>query len=224
MARHPGNEATIIEYKAADGTKKLIAVKDAKFRNVMTFGVYSLDVSILTNFKSLNKSGKWSIGGDGVSISQTSVMPDNITNDLIFEQWATSLVTDKTAKANCDIWMTYLNTYGVPAVAWCRSQNIGGTPCDLANQYQNICIWTCGDKLDEMDPTASAYSDLKLGYTAKADGFGRTQKSHAGHVSSALFSSTEHSDSGIRSVFSIGGCSFTNKKNNCTVVPILEIS
>ena len=44
LSRHPGNEATVIEYKAADGTQKKIAVKDAKFRSVQKFGTHTVRI------------------------------------------------------------------------------------------------------------------------------------------------------------------------------------
>ena len=222
----------MIEYKAADGTKKKIAVKDAKFRSVQTFGTYGMDVPGLTNFTAKNKNNTWYIDGWSASIipyNPAGPMPDRITNDLIFEQWASVFASDKTAKANCDIWMTYnstpdtMNFVGVPAVAWCRSQNIGGTPCDLANQYQNMCIWTCGDKLDEMDPTASAYPDLKLGYKTMRDIKDELYQKYNGFVLLGLYSSTRGYWKSIRCVTHSGFCGGTYQSQISTIVPILEI-
>ena len=170
LQRHISDLATVITYKAAGGATKRMAVLDAEFRSVQQFGTYGTDVHGLANFATRGKNG-WYITGDS-TIPDKHPMPDTVTNDAIFTQWADTLKTDNTAKANCDIWMTYNDRTdsqgikGVPAVAWCRAQTLAGKPCDLGNEYQTIVIWACGDKLDEMDPNASAYHDMCLGYTA----------------------------------------------------------
>lgn len=228
LYRHESNEATIIEYKAANGTQKKIAVKDAKFRDGMQFGAVGTEPSQLVYFTAKNKSGGWYPEGLE-QIDQSAPMPVTLTNEVIFQQWGSALAADKTAKANCDIWMAY-NTrtdtagiVGVPAVAWCRSQNIGGVPCDLANTYELICIWACGDKLDELDPTASAYPYMKLGYTALGDGVnGRTQKAK-GYVISQLWSSTAFASVYTRRVGSTGHTGMYARNDRATAVPILEL-
>lgn len=232
LQRHISNEATVITYKAADGRMKRMAVKDAQFRDLKQFGTQAIDVPGLTNFTSLlNASGNGMIHGITFNaIPDRQPMPDTVTNDVIYNQWHASLAADKTAKENCDIWMTYNNQTdrnhikGVPAVAWCRSQVIDGKPCDLPNKYETIVIWVCGDKLDEMDPTAVS-RDMRLGYTATTakSGYGRCQKAANGLVSDVLFSSTEYDASYVHGVYYAGGCSNSDKIGAGTAVPILEL-
>ncbi|MBD5640950.1 MAG: hypothetical protein HDQ91_00835 [Desulfovibrio sp.] len=230
LQRHISDLATVITYKAADGATKRMAVLDAKFRSVQQFGTYGINVPGLANFNTQGKNG-WYIAGDS-SIPNMQPMPDSVTNDAIFTNWADTLKTDKTAKANCDIWMFYndkedklvQSIKGVPAVAWCRAQTLVGKPCDLGNLYQNIVIFACGDKLDEMDKTASEYPNLRLGYTSTTawPGFGRCQK-YNGQRTDRRFSSTEYATNSERVVGYGGNCGSIFKYNLGAVVPILEL-
>lgn len=231
LQRHISNEATVITYKAADGRMKRMAVKDAQFRSVKQFGTDGIDVPGLTNFRSKNASDTVYIHGGSSGIPSTEPMPDTVTNEVIYNQWHALFATDKTAKENCDIWMSYNNQTdkqgirGVPAVAWCRSQVIEGKPCDLPNKYETIVIFACGDNLDELDPTIASYPDLRLGYTATTarPGYGRCQKFN-GQTSPMLFSSTEYDSYTVHHVYCDGTCGNYTKPTAGTAVPILELA
>lgn len=231
--RHESNEATYIAYKSAQGDQKVIAVKDAKFRSVQKFGTYDIDTP-LQNFDSYgSKSSGWCIDGTDTELSVYSPalpMPERINQDLIYDQWSSYLKSDKTAKENCDVWITYKNItdsigiLGVPAVEWCRNQRISNIPCDLPNAYQNICIWVCSDKLDEIDPTANNYPTLKLGYTNQSDqNNARTHYDPTnGLISTTQWCSTEYTSNRVRKVNYCGDCSYIYKGSAGLAIPILE--
>ena len=228
LQRHISDEATVITYKAADGSLKRMAVLDAKFRSVQKFGVGNMDVPELDSI--LLPSGAQYVAGT-TAIPNKSPMPDGITSDSIFAKWADLMKADKTARENCDIWMKYNNisdgySQGVPAIAWCRSQLLKGVGCDLGNAYQNMVIFACGDKLDEMDRSALTHSDLKLGYTSTAyDGtYGRGQRVGTAKTT-YRHTSTESIYCSVINVchdgqVCIGG---TNRHSNYSVIPILEL-
>lgn len=228
LQRHVSGKGTVITYKAADATIKRMLVLDAQYRSVQKFGTYTVDVPGLTNFQSQGASGWYVVGND--PIPNKEPMSDTVNNDAIYNQWNAAFATDKTAKENCDIWMSYNNKtdsngiQGVPAVAWCRNQIVDGKPCDLGNEYETIVLWACGDQLDEMDPTGASYPDLRLGYTSTAwpERGGRCQKFN-GLQSNNLYSSTEYSSDFVRVMLDAGYCHYVNKRVNCTVVPILEL-
>lgn len=224
--RHESNESTCIKYKSAQGEQKVIAVKDAKFRSIQKFGAYGKESS-LTNFTAKGIDNSYFIYGN--STIGNIPTPEYVNNDNIYNQWSTSLRLDKTAKENCNVWMTYNTStdskgvVGVPAVAYCRNQKVNNIPCDLPNIYQTIVIWACGDKLDEMDPTASSYPYLKLGYTAFGDGSNSRTQEYNGILGYELWSSTEYDSYSVRRIGYSGYCSFDYKWDNYTVVPILEL-
>lgn len=229
--RHNSGEATCLAYKAANGFQNVIAIKDAKFRTVVKFGTYRTN-SPLINFPSANKYGNWFFNQEGTAISDQQPVPDWLTQDSVYEAWSPTLVFDRTAKENCDVWMTYQGIadsegfVGVPAVEWCRNQKLQNKACDLPNEYQTICIWVCSDKLDELDPTASSYTDLKLGYSATGwRPYGRCQRAN-GLQSCNFYSSTEYSQFSVRDVFYNGNCGYSGysyKRIQGTVIPILEL-
>lgn len=227
LQRANTGNGSIITYKAADGTLKDMLVLDAKYRSVQRFGTYRTDVPGLTNFQSQGADGSYVTGK---TIISSGAMPDFVTNDAIYNNWHTAFAADKTAKENCDIWMTYNNQTdsqgikGVPAVAWCRNQIVDDKPCDLPNMYEAMVIFACGDQLDEMDPTTSGYPDLRLGYTSTTayPPFIRCQKFN-GQTSSGLFSSTEYNSEFMRVVDYYGTCNTNGKSNVGTAVPVLEL-
>lgn len=190
LQRHISNEATIITYKAADGKIKRIAVKDAKFRAVLRFGTYNIDIPEMANFKT---TGYLYMLDGYNTVPYNQPIPDEITNDRIFSRFTGFLITEKTARENCDIWMKYdnisdsQNTKGVPAVSWCRKQTIGGKICDLGNAYEVAVILSCGDKLDEFDATSNSYPILCLGYTSTGHSSMGRRQSYKGLQSSELY-------------------------------------
>lgn len=228
LGRHISGKGTVINYKAADGSRKDMLVLDAQYRSVQKFGTYGTDVPGLANFQAQGNGGRfvW----ENNSIDSKTPMPAAVTNDQIFNQWSETFVADSTAKANCDIWMTYNDKTdsqgikGVPAVAWCRAQVVNGKLCDLPNEYQLIVLWACGDDLDEMDPTAASYPDLRLGYTSTNahPNYGRCQKFN-GVYADRLCSSTERDSTNVRNVTYVGDTYAILKNYNCGVVPILEL-
>lgn len=217
--RHNSGEATCIAYKAADTYTKIIAVKDAKFRSVSYFGTHGTDSS-LKSFSASGARGYW-INGSG-QVTHNKPMPETINNDSIFNDWSAVLVSDKSAKENCDVWMTYSV---VPVVEYCRSQTINNKPCDCPNAYQLFCIWACGDKIDELDTTADEYSDMRFGYTSTGWlPWGRCQKWN-GKTSAFCFSSTEYSSTHTYIACWDGNLYYSGYHKNSigTVVPILEL-
>lgn len=156
-------------------------------------------------------------------------MPDFFTNEAIFQNWSTSLKIDNSAKQNCDIWMKY-NDYndgyviGVPAVAHCRNQNILGVPCNLPNIYELICIYTCSNELDKLDPTASSYPGYKIGNTAIDAKLneGHTMTDSSG-IAYFMFSSTEYNSQRVRRVGYTGYCQQYPKNGLGQIIPVLEI-
>lgn len=234
LQRHSSQEATIISYKAADGTMQRIAVKDAKFRNVLQFGLQDRDMSGcgITDGRKITKPN---FIASSTFIPCNKPMPDEVTNATLFDNCSQWLAGDKSAKANCDIWMTYngqtdeKGIKGVPAVAWCRAQTLAGKPCDLGNEYENCVIFICGDKLDEMDPTYGAYPTFGLGYTSawykSSSGYnGRTMISaDKSHLGTERWASSPISTSSTDTIAYNGRRNCLGRANWCGVVPILEL-
>lgn len=226
LSRLCSGDATVITYKAADGTIQSIVVADAIYRHVKCFGLFGVFVNGLKWFQEGNVKGNYFIHSiDKQVVNEHSPMPDFITNDLIYDLWSPSLKSDRTAKENCDILMQYVGITddeeitGVPAVEWCRSQTIGGVQCDLPNLYQTMVIWICGDQLDLMDPTAEANPGMKLGYT------GDERCQHVGKETGTwLWSSTAESAMYTRYVGYAGNMLWVfSRKYSGTVVPIIEL-
>ena len=225
LQRHISDEATVITYKAADGSMKRMAVLDAKDRAVCQFGAYKRDSS-LANFAggSINNSERIVYNAVPLSIEQrNSQLSAMINNGAIYEEWGEGLKADLTARENCDVWMQwcYSTSY---APGWCRSKILDGTLCDVPNLYEAMTIWACSDMLDEMDKSAGAFPRLLLGYRSTASStIGRKQMSANGDISQALWSSTEVSSDAVRRVFHDGSCGLHYKNYNGTAVPILEL-
>ena len=228
LQRHISDTATVITYKAADGSMKRMAVKDARFRNVLTFGTSGLNVPGLGNFAGAGASGTMYVAGG--TISYQNPMPASVTNDVIFAQWNAGLKLDKTARQNCDIWMSYNNykdsygVIGVPAVAWCRNQELLGQPCDLANLYQGMVIYVCGDKLDELDASLPEYYNLRLGYERPTSDYPPVRCQIYDKTSTNIMhTSTECSSTGIRPVGCNSHTAERTKNTPGTAIPILEL-
>lgn len=231
LQRHISNEATVITYKAADGTTKRMAVKDAKFRSVQIFGTYNTNISGVPDIINLNLGSTIMYIGGEYRVPHDKPMPESVTNNLIFQTWGSKMKITKSAREICDIWMTYndktdsASIKGVPAVAWCCSQTLIGRPCAMAKAYEILVIFACSDKLDDMDPSAVAYPTLKLGYTATGSTkYGRCQ-AYNGKVAELIFSCIESGANDVRRVTYEGNCvgASVYKKANGTAVPILEL-
>ena len=98
LYRHVGDEATVIQYKAADGTIQKMAVKDAKFREVLPFGTQGIDLPELNNFQSVSKNGGSYINGGSSPLPTKVPLPTSLSNDLIFEQWGGRLLQTRPPK------------------------------------------------------------------------------------------------------------------------------
>jgi hypothetical protein len=141
--------------------------------------------------------------------------------------WANNLsaprgIDDKTAKQNCDEWMTrksYKDSdsiTGVPAVQHCRSVTINGVACDLPNVQELMLMFLEADAIDSLDPTVAQYPTYALG-SANTAGFWNF--GGAKHASS----STESDGYSVRSVEGNGKCQTAYKYSEIGVAPVLEI-
>ena len=164
LYRHESNEGTVIEYQYWGATQKLF-VADAKYRSIKDFGAEETDTSL----PNITAAYKFLVNGTTKSNTEAftaSEYTNWLTDSKIESTITTECKETKTARQNCDVWMTYSDT---DAVHFCRNTLAdtfsGG--CDLPNIRQLCTIYAESDQLDEMDPTASAYPAYKLGYTAQ---------------------------------------------------------
>ena len=211
------NDGIVMEHQfTKDGSTAKFVIALAKDRTKKKFGTYGTDMPGLTNYTTANKSGSWYLDG----ASNTGVITK--TDAQMRAEWFDS-IDEKTAKQNCDIWMTKNSTtdtqgiVGVPAVAYCRSVRIGGVVCDLPNEQELMLMRLEANAIDSLDPTVAQYPTYALG-SANTAGFW-----NFGGPAIA-FSSTEYSSTNVRYVGSSGACHGANKKNNeYGVAPVREI-
>lgn len=207
-------------------------MKDASFRVVSDYfykpeSFSTLIDADLESFTKYSDKGLYIAGNS--SIDNNSPMPDTVTNELIYDNWAEIFKADKTAKENCDIWMKYQgktsssNVIDVQQVRWARDKTLGGKPCDIANMYELMVIWACGDKLDELDITAGIYPKLKLGYTSEAFHGGRTYQSSSRKTTFYIASSTNAGKASLRSIDLGGMCKYISCSYESLILPVLEI-
>lgn len=210
------NDGIVMEHQfTKDGSTAKFVIALAKDRTKKKFGTYGTDMSGLTNYTQADTSGTWYLDGKANSGAITR------TDAQMRSAWSASL-DEKTAKQNCDIWMTR-NTatdtqgiVGVPAVAYCRSVTIGGVSCDLPNEQELLLMRLEANEIDKLDPTVAQYPTYALGSanTAGFWNFGGT---------TYAFSSTEYDSSHVRYVDSNGNCNCAGKLTEYGVAPVREI-
>ena len=230
LYRHESDMGSVLEYY--DTSWKKIIVLDAMYRNSLKFGAYNVNVSTLTKYTNYYHiqpnppyvKHKHCIHGLDASYiySSDGQMPIQMSDLELNTLWANS-IDSKTAKYNCDQWMTR-NSYtdsqsikGVPAVAHCRSIMINENPCDLPNIQQLMRIYVEADFIDSLDPTITLYPTKALGLR-NPNGFWKFSE-----TLNLAVSSTDYSKTGIRIISSAQGCSYVSKSRILNVIPILEI-
>ena len=221
---------SVLEYY--DTSWKKIIILDAMYRNSLKFGAYNVNVSTLTKYTNYYHiqpnppyvKHKHCIHGLDASYiySSDGQMPIQMSDLELNTLWANS-IDSKTAKYNCDQWMTR-NSYtdsqsikGVPAVAHCRSIMINENPCDLPNIQQLMRIYVEADFIDSLDPTITLYPTKALGLR-NPNGFWKFSE-----TSIQAFSSTDYSNTQIRIVGAGQACTYVSKSRILNVIPILEI-
>ena len=186
-------------------------VADAKYRGNTPWSTQSHSIDTpLDNFTDDIKY----INPNSQEDDFTQPLTYNLTDQELQARFP-SFKTDKTAKENTDVLMTYNDT---EAAHWCRAQNISGVGnLDLPNIYELIVIYLESDNIDTLDPTAEQYPDMMLGY-----------KATNGRFNSVLYqylTSTECSHSHIRDVRSNGFAGNLGKYGDSYgVVPVKELS
>ena len=217
LYRHSSGMGTVMEF--TDGTPRKVVVLDAKYRTKKKFGTYGLDMPNLTNYATANTHGDWDIDNDGDYDANTN--NPQMTDAQLNAAWINS-IDAKTAKQNCDEWMTktsYTDSQsivGVPAVQYCRSVTVDGVACDLPN-IQTLMRMQCeANAIDALDPTVAQYPTYALG-TANTSGFWNFGGT------TAAWSSTEYSSYCVRYMDCNGQCSDARKDIECGVAPVLEI-
>lgn len=223
--RHESDMGSVLEYY--DTSYKKIIVLDALYRDFLQFGAYNYTMTSLTGYTNYNHTQpnppyiKYShiIHGLDESYSYSLDTPPIQMSDFELNKLWINSIDSKTAKYNCNQWMTR-NTYtdsasikGVPAVNHCRSISINDVKCDLPNIQQLMRIFVEADMIDALDPTLDSNLTKALGLK-NSNGFWGTTNA---------FSSTNYNATGIRQVGSGQGCSYTNKNVARFVIPILEI-
>ena len=223
--RHESDMGSVLEYY--DASYKKIIVLDALYRDFLQFGAYNYNMTSLTGYTNYNHTQptppyiKYShtIHGLDESYSYSLDIPPIQMSDFELNKLWVNSIDSKTAKYNCDQWMTR-NTYtdsasikGVPAVNHCRSILINDVKCDLPNIQQLMRIFVEADMIDSLDPTLDSNLTKALGLKNSNGFWGATN----------AFSSTNYNATGIRQVGSGQGCSYVNKNIARFVIPILEI-
>ena len=223
--RHENNKGSVIEFKGFNNETIKLFVADAQYRTKLQWGTYGTDVPSLTNFSS-NNGTNWFIKNSMSSIeqSQTAAPPFGYTLANLKTTWS-NLSTDKTARQNCDIWMTYNNSTdsqsikGVPAVAYARGlTDIFSGGCDIPNEFELMVVFLCMNAIDALDPTVDSYPAYALG-NIKGVGNERWLFNSADYC----WSSTEDYSFTVRSVRFNGACYTLTKESTGGVLPVREL-
>lgn len=232
LYRHSSDMGTVLCFN--DGAEREVLILDAQYRANRRFGMYHQDSS-LTNYTS---------GYRYLNTSTNSITTTTAAR-VITDSWINSNICKdaNTAKQNCDVWMTYNNVTtsitsgsttvtmtGVPAVAYCRSISVNGTPCDLSNVQTLARIYCDAEMLDAMDPSKDTHSKYLLGsrnpqgawYIGVAGSGGGTNATSWADISYA-WSSTEWDQASAWRVGYHGDVSYNGKCFEFAVVPVLEL-
>ena len=142
----------------------------------------------------------------------------SVRNGGHFKQWGSSsgvtpnLSSDKTAKEYCDIWNNVSGATAVKTVRGIVVNNCGSW--DIPNEFELMVCFMCADKIDALDPTASAYATRKIGKTHQT-----------GRFVSYFWSCTQGSSSTYkqRYVDCNGVCGSCNRDATWWVLPIREL-
>lgn len=218
LGRHISNEATVIEFDYW-GTRKMLIVPDAKYRDAFTMGAYGINMPELANFSDVTMYLA------GRVVDAKTALP--ALTDKALQTVLASYKSDKTSRENCNIWMTKTShtdsqgTRGVPAVQHCRNLNIDGLGAgyfDLPNAYELAVIYAESDNIDALDQTAAANPGKMLG---KGGTKGRLYFLRS--LSDVALSSTEYGSENVIGVSSIGQVCFPVKYRDFSVVPARAI-
>lgn len=162
--RDESNQGTIIEYYwPGESTRRRFLLADASYRRL---NMTADTVSQPSGLSELMIGTKLY----STDLNEHTILPSDLTNQYILNKFYNNLSIDKTAKYNCDRWMSVSGTKN-PGVVWCRSKNINGKPLDLPNILQLMIIFILADELDAIDPTASSYPNHKIGMTGPTGRF-----------------------------------------------------
>lgn len=217
LYRHSSNKGSVVEF--FDGQLRKVLILDAVYRDRRKWGTYEYDMPNLKNYGTANKGGNWDIDGDGDFDAATN--PPVMTDAQINTVWVNS-IDEKTARQNCDEWMT-MNTstdssgvLGVPAVAYARSVFVNEQACDVPNIQTLMRIMCDADVFDALDPTVAANPTKALGSQNPGGFWGCMGINLA-------FSSTEASSNSMRYVNNVGRCQSGNKRSLFFITPVLEL-
>ena len=216
LYRHQSQMGSVLEFN--DGSPRKVMVLDGKYRTTETFGTYGKRVQRMVYFKE-NTKDNWMINGirrDAIPL-ECSSLADTFLNDL----WKDS-IDQNTAKQNCDRWMKHNDLedsdgiVGVPAVSYCRSIQVNGTPCDLPNFQTLIRIYCDAEAIDQLDPTIADHPGRALGSKNPNGSWKICAEAFA-------LSSSEYFVYGVRFVNYLGGCNACFKTIGGAVIPVLEL-
>ena len=154
LYRHDSDMGTVIEFN--DGKNRKVLVLDAQYRAREIMMTSSSTDTSLPNYSSKNTNSNWYIHGARTSTNPSACasLSDATLNSL----WAKSIDAN-TSKYNTDVWLTQPDC---ECATHCRSIKVNGVGCDIPNLQTLMRIYCEGVLLDELDPTASSYPDLKL--------------------------------------------------------------
>lgn len=201
LYRHESGMGTVMEFN--DGQDRKVLVLDAQYRARKLKMTSSTKDTKLPNYPTSNTNGTLYI--DGGSSATTPRDCASLTDATLNSLWVNSIDAN-TSKYNTDVWLTQPDC---ACATHCRSIKVNGIGCDIPNFQTLLRIYCEGVLLDELDPTASSYRDLKL-----FNWFGFE----------LLWSSTEYDADYIRRLDYDGYCSnrgFRNSERG--VCPVLEI-
>lgn len=232
--RHANNKGSVIEFNMFGKAMKMF-VADAQYRKKgLQFGAYDKHGGLNTfdyvgsnsiwagsTYYIYNEGGVYQSGSNTQYYAGNDATLNPVTDAQLQERFH-GLRSDKTAKENCNGWITYKGTTdserirGVPAVEHCRNQYFDGiSACDLPNVYELLVIYVESDILDELDPTAASNMTLILS---------KMSNSRRWFGSDYIWASTGNSDSNAWYV-GLGGYALTNGKGTSGVaVPVYELS
>lgn len=220
---HASGKGVVIEYTDWSGPKKMF-VAGAPYRAAKKFGAYGWD-SPLANFSQKNANATDYIDGGSTDITDGNSIPV-MTDAQLMAMWP-GFSTDKTARENCDVWMTRVGINdtastpinGVPVVEHCRAISdiegiFGG--CDLPNEYQLMIIFLEQNNIDALDPLSVANPEMRLG---KENTNGWWNVTGTGYA----YSSTESSSGSSWKVRREGRMTTGVKSSIHAVIPIREL-
>jgi len=148
------------------------------------------------------------------SISRTTLIPQNCTNELLCQLWGSYLYNDLTATENTNEWISYTQCQGtLYAPGWARHVTKDDYTWSIPNLFQLMVIYCCSDILDRLTWASYGYYGFHRGRFV----FSSTSPNYY------VWSSTPCGSGGIAVISGSGYVYNSPKTSSAAVIPIHEL-